>query len=157
MTANIVRKRKVETEIKELRNKLLSFQQMIQSELELIHKALSDNSLESILLEFTFSKQEAIEISEAIDRKCTTLILEGDLSQKTLRFLLTTLKVDIDLNRIHDICLNISKRLPEVYQDDHYVIYPEMIKMIKAAGDGSECHEGLFIQQHPVCRNHESD
>lgn len=105
-----------DTELNEIRSKLLEMGGKVESMISNSMKALVER--DTALAEQTISFDHQVNHLEMeIDEKCLQVLATRQPAARDLRFLTLALKIVTDLERIGDQCTNICKRVRELNQE----------------------------------------
>lgn len=120
--------RHFEDELEDIKNSVLKMSYHVTDQIIYSLKALEKKDLKAA--ERVIEKDALIDEMEIlIDEKCTELILRHHPLAKDLRFVLGTLKLNNDLERIGDLAVDIAQRAQEISQYPNLKPYEDLPKL----------------------------
>ena len=117
----------LQTEIDKLTKKLFHLSTLVEESLELAIKAVHDQDLE--LAATIKERDKEIDRTEVdIEEDCLKILALHQPVAADLRFLITVLKMNNDLERIGDLAVNISKGKPCLVEGSSPLVFGERLK-----------------------------
>jgi len=121
-----------DTELNEIREKLLEMGGKVELMISNALLALIDRNTELAIETIAFDHQ-INHLEMEIDEKCLEVLARRQPAARDLRFITLALKIVTDLERIGDQCANIAKRVKELNQEPALKPYIDLPRMSQAA------------------------
>ena len=153
-----------DAELAKLRKRIIKMLNLVNGQLDKSFRLLLDSDSDNIgLIKHDENKVDKLDIK--IDKLCQQIFALGQPVAKDLRFIMASLKISNDIERIGDIAFDITKRSEAISQMpdiiDKYMI-PEFLKKIRKLFNQviesyTNSNSELAVDIISECRNSEED